>query len=317
MIFIGAFCFLARELRESKMSTHITIAAPLSLQQRIKPAGIEKNTHLFNGRYHLRQIIGRGGTAHVSLAEDTWRNNALVAIKHIQIAGLTPRQVDAANRQGLHEAEILRMLSHPGIPHFYESGIENNAVFFVLQYIADSITLEEYLADLAGHPEQVHINDVLHIGIQLCTILDYLHTHQPPVISRDLKPANILLTEDGQLSLVDFGIARVIGWPTAVGDGYGTYGYAPPELYPDWRGVVRSSPRSDVYSLGAILHQMLSEETPEKKPKKQQFHFASLDRAVPELLGHMVMRMLRCDPRRRPHVTFVYETLKALAVASA
>ena len=113
------------------------------------------------------------------------------------------------------------------------------------------------------------IEKVLNIGIQLCAVLDYLHTRQPPIIFRDLKPANVMLTADGHIFLIDFGIARHFK-PGQAKDtsALGSSGYAAPEQY----GKMQTTPRADLYALGATLHQMLTGNDPSDAP----FHFAPL-----------------------------------------
>src|SRR5205085_2594150 len=110
---------------------------------------------------------------------------------------------------------------------------------------------------------------VLEIGIQLCTVLDYLHTHQPPIIFRDLKPANIMRTADNHVYLIDFGIARHFK-PGKAKDTIplGSKGYAAPEQY----GKAQSTPQSDIYGLGATLHQLLMGDDPSLTP----FRFAAV-----------------------------------------
>jgi len=110
---------------------------------------------------------------------------------------------------------------------------------------------------------------VLAIGIRLCTVLDYLHTREPPIIYRDLKPANIILTANSGLCLIDFGVAHHLK-PGKAKDTilFGSPGYAAPEQY----GRAQTTPQSDIYSLGAMLHQMLAGLDPSQTP----FRFALL-----------------------------------------
>ena len=122
-------------------------------------------------------------------------------------------------------------------------------------------TLEDYLAKAPG--EKLPLQEVLEIGIQLCKVLDYLHTRQPPIIFRDLKPANVMRAPDGHLYLIDFGIARLFK-PGKKKDtiALGSPGYAAPEQH----GRGQTTERADIYSLGATLHQLLSGRDPSEKP---------------------------------------------------
>src|SRR5438876_12084422 len=94
---------------------------------------------------------------------------------------------------------------HPNLPRIYDSFTEDNRWYLVMDFI-DGQTLDDYLEQVNGG--KLSIEEVLEIGIQLCSVLDYLHTRHPPIIFRDLKPTNIMHTVRGQLYLIDFGIAR-------------------------------------------------------------------------------------------------------------
>src|SRR6266699_3917283 len=107
------------------------------------------------------------------------------------------------------------------------------------------------------------VQDALDIGSQLCSVLDYLHTRNPPIIFRDLKPSNVMRTPEGQLYLIDFGIARIFKQGQSRDTvALGSPGYAAPEQY----GRAQSTPRNDIYSLGATLHHLLSGRDPSESP---------------------------------------------------
>ena len=111
-------------------------------------------------------------------------------------------------------------------------------------------TLEDYQSKAPN--KRLLLSEVLDIGLQLCIVLDYLHSQQPPIVFRDLKPANIIRTPTGKIYLIDFGIARYFK-PGQAKDtvALGSLGYAAPEQY----GKAQTTPRADIYSLGAVLHQ--------------------------------------------------------------
>src|ERR1019366_2323410 len=137
---------------------------------------------------------------------------------------------------------------------------------------------------------------VLEIGIQLCSVLDYLHTRQPPIIFRDLKPTNIMRTWHGQLYLIDFGIARHFK-PGQAKDTipFGSPGYAAPEQY----GKAQTSSLSDIYSLGTLLHYLLSGIDPTNNPLTfSPLHLTNL--AGGTELEDLVMSMISLQPARRP-----------------
>ena len=171
-------------------------------------------------------------------------------------------------------------------------------------------TLEDAIARRAG--QRYTLNEVLEVGLQLCSVLDYLHTRQPPIIFRDLKPANIMCTPAGHLYLIDFGIARHFK-PGQSKDTMplGSPGYAAPEQY----GKAQTTQRSDIYSLGALLHFLLSGQDPSEQPFLLQPlpGNGSGERAE---LERLVARMVALNPVKRPaSVAEVQEDLHALAAS--
>jgi serine/threonine protein kinase len=155
-------------------------------------------------------------------------------------------------------------------------------------------TLADYFSNAQGG--KLPLDEALQIGIQLCTVLDYLHNQQPAIIFRDLKPTNIMRMPDGHIYLIDFGIARHFKPGQAKDTAYyGSMGYAPPEQY----GKAQTTPQSDIYSLGATLHQLLSGHDPSSSP----FRFpllSSLMPSVPASLAALITQMLELDEEKRP-----------------
>jgi serine/threonine protein kinase len=152
-------------------------------------------------------------------------------------------------------------------------------------------TLEAYLNRSPGG--KLPVEKVLMIGSQLASVLSYLHKRNPPIIFRDLKPSNIMRTPEGQIYLIDFGIARhfKVGQPKDT-IALGSPGYAAPEQY----GRAQSTPQTDVYSLGATLHHMLTGTDPSDSP----FNHAPLDLPHHPQLSILITCMLDMDPRKRP-----------------
>ncbi|HEU5370099.1 MAG TPA: protein kinase, partial [Ktedonobacterales bacterium] len=144
-------------------------------------------------------------------------------------------------------------------PKFYDQFQEEDRYYLVMEYI-EGETLEDRLErEGKGLPEA----DVLDWAEQLCSVLTYLHERRPPIIFRDLKPGNIMVTKQGQAKLIDFGIARIFrSDKTHDTQVLGTPGYAPPEQY----GKGQTDPRSDVYALGVTLHQLLTNYDPSSTP---------------------------------------------------
>lgn len=208
------------------------------------PTGLLPSNYLLKQRWLILSQLGQGGMGAVYKAADTQLGDRLVAIKEMRQTGLNPQELAEATDAFKHEALMLANLPHhPNLPSIYEHFAEGGHWYLVMDYI-EGETLEEHLAKAGG---RLPIQEVLDIGIQLATVLGYLHQHHPPIIFRDLKPGNVMRTANGDLFLIDFGIARhfKLG-QTKDTIPYGSMGYAAPEQY----GKAQTTPQSDMYSLG-------------------------------------------------------------------
>ncbi len=245
-------------------------------------------TPLLKQRYHLLNRLGQGGMGSVYKAEDTELGNRLVAVKEMSQKGLNQQEASEAITAFKREALLLAGLMHPNLPRIYDHFSENGRWYLVMDFI-EGTTLEEYLVQKGG---TLPLEEVLESSIQLCNVLNYLHTSQPPIIFRDLKPDNVLRTSDGHLYLIDFGIARHFK-PGQARDtiAFGSPGYAAPEQY----GKAQTAPSADVYSFGVMIHQMLTGHDPSLKP----FFFAPLVRG-PAQLQELLNQMLDMDANKRP-----------------
>ncbi|HEY4035686.1 MAG TPA: serine/threonine-protein kinase [Ktedonobacteraceae bacterium] len=241
-------------------------------------------------RYRLRKKVGSGGYGDVYQAVDSQFGDRLVAIKEMSQNGLSPQEISEASEAFKREAFMLAALTHPGLPSIYDYFADNDRWYLVMSFI-EGETLESYLSrSKNGH---LPADKVLYIGIQLASVLSYLHSRKPPIIFRDLKPSNVMRTYDGQIYLVDFGIARHFK-PGQTKDtiALGSPGYAAPEQY----GRAQTTPQTDVYSLGVMLHQMLSGFDPSDDP----FNLPPLH--IPEYpqLRTLISCTLEMDPKKRP-----------------
>ena len=260
------------------------------------------------GRYHLLARLGAGGFGAVYRAEDTGLGNRLVAIKEMAQSGLKPAELAEATEAFQREAYLLAGLKHPNLPHIYDHFREAGRWYLVMDFI-EGQTLESLLAHTPA--KRLPVNDVLKIGLQLASVLGYLHANQPPIIFRDLKPANVMLTAGSHAYLIDFGIARLIK-PGQAKDTLiiGTPGYLAPEGY----GKAQTTPRSDIYSLGATLHHLLSGIDPSERP----FFFAPLQPPVPAPLQALIAQMVKMDEKNRPaSMAEVKERLQQIEDGSA
>jgi serine/threonine protein kinase len=264
---------------------------------------------LLKERYRIINQIGQGGQATIYKGEDTELGNRLVAIKEMSQDGLSPKELQEAADAFKREAHMLAGLQHPNIPSIYDYFNEAGHWYLVMEFI-EGETLEDYFARTEGGT--LPVKEVLDIGIQLCSVLEYLHNHQPPIIFRDLKPGNVMRAADGHLYLIDFGIARHFK-PGQSRDtiALGSLGYAAPEQY----GKAQTTARSDIYSLAVILHQALTGNDPVSN-KPTMFDFPSLnlpaDPAAAEL-QKLLLQMLDRQESARPDSTFVTQELQRIA----
>ena len=254
--------------------------------------GLLTQQHVIKQRYRILAMVGKGGFGAVYRVADMQFGNRVLAIKEMSQSNLSPQELAEATDAFKREALLLANLTHPNLPRIYEQFSDSGRWYLVMDFI-EGETLEDTLDKAGG---KLPVEKVLHIGMQLCSVLDYLHNRQPPIIFRDLKPANVMLGHNGHVYLIDFGIARHFK-PGQSKDtsALGSTGYAAPEQY----GKAQTTQRADMYSLGATLHEMLSGNDPSDSP----FHFAPLQlHTTPALasLETLIMQMLEIDVSKRP-----------------
>ncbi len=203
-------------------------------------------------RYRFCQPIGAGGMGTVYLAEDRGANNSPCVIKQLTNKFTDPSEHAEAVRLFKREVSILRNLHHPGIVHIFDDYVtEDGRYFLVMDYVPG-----KDLDVLVRGSGALTSEAVVRISVQICEVLEYLHCLQPPVIYRDLKPSNLILTPDGRIIFVDFGIARSF-MPKVVATRVVTAGYSPPEQY-----FGKPETRSDLYSLGATISHLVTGKRP-------------------------------------------------------
>jgi hypothetical protein len=254
------------------------------------PAGPLRPDSLLAQRYLIVDQIGQGGFATVFKAKDRYQKNKLVAIKQINLASLSPQEMIEATDSYNREIMLLSRLRHDHLPHIYDHFTDPEHWYVVMDYIAGE-TLEDMLQKTRGGI--LSIKKSLDIAIALCDVLGYLHQKHPPIIFRDVKPANIMLTPEGQIYLIDFGIARLYRpGQTKDTSPLGSPGYAAPEQY----GKAQTTPRSDIYGLGATLQRLITGREPFEIlvggwPQK---------RHIPAKLQAYIAHMLERDASLRP-----------------
>lgn len=267
-------------------------------------------------RYRIEEEIGQGGFGIVYKARDiNW--NRRVAIKQINLHALNAKEIIEATDSYNREVKLLSTLVHPNLPRIYDHFTDPEHWYLVMDFI-EGETLEEYL-EAAGTRQKKYffgllparkslptpaaqgtqqasrlpVREVLDIGIQLCKVLNYLHMRQPPVIFRDVKPANIMRNPRGHIYLIDFGIARQFTPGQARDTGpLGSPGYAAPEQY----GKAQTTVQTDVYGLGATLQTLLTG----KDPLELSLVGALAGHKIPKKLQRLLDRMLERDSTQRP-----------------
>lgn len=199
--------------------------------------------------YRIKKEIGSGGMATVFLATEE-RNDKPVAIKwYIP----TLFGDNRGNRRFLKETRLMKRLNHPGIVTVFEAGMQDEYGYLVMEYLPKS------LAQLIGRTGSITVQKAVNLTIQIADALFYLHKND--IVHRDIKPGNILLRQDGSSALADFGIAKPLDSETQLtktGISVGTPLYMSPEQCQ----AKKVTGRSDLYSLGVVLFEMLTGEPP-------------------------------------------------------
>ena len=200
---------------------------------------------IIGGKFRIEKLIGRGGMSRVYLARDERLNKKWVVkeIRRSRNGQENSFLLDAA----LSEADIIRSLDHPAVVRIVDIVQDRSAIYIVEDYV-EGISLKEY-ADRGGHVDEKRLKNW---AVQMCRVLIYLHSRRPPVIFRDLKPENVILTSSWHLKLVDFGIARRYQPEKTRDTVYlGTELFAAPEQYEE--NGLQTDMRTDIFGLGRTL----------------------------------------------------------------
>ncbi len=273
---------------------------------------------LQDGRYYILKELGEGGRGIVYKAKDTVLNR-VVAIKILKKAFLS----EEPRSRFLREAQTIAKLNHPNVVSIYEIGAvritakelgvkgwikgekkEEEKQFFVLEFV-DGMSLRDLMAT---YPEgKCDIQTVLRTSMDVCKALQYAHSQG--VLHLDIKPENILITQEGIAKPMDFGLAKMLGEPSITQEGMivGTVAYVAPEIALG-KGA---DARSDLYSLGAVLYEMVTGKPPfpEEDPVKTIFSHihdypvspSKLNPKVPQALAECIMKLLEKEPGKRYH----------------
>lgn len=202
---------------------------------------------VIDGKYEILKEIGRGGMSVVYLAMDKHLNKQW-AVKEIRKKGSGKNDEIVVNSL-LAEANMMKKLDHPALPRIVDI-IDNGVTIYVVMDYIEGESLDKILNEYGAQPEELVVN----WAKQLCDALSYLHSQKPPIIYRDMKPANVMLKPEGNIKIIDFGIAREYKEQNLADTTVlGTKGYAPPEQYSG-----QTDPRSDIFALGMTMHHLLT-----------------------------------------------------------
>ena len=255
--------------------------------------------------YVFLEEIARGGMGAVWRAEDLG-NDRIVAIKE---ACLDPAECEGKlieiRKRLLHEISVLRPLDHPNIPKIFDQFSSKNNEFLVMEFIEGN-TLREIQCSTGNTETVMEESRALGWAIQVLDTLNYLHTLPKPIIHRDIKPDNLILTSDGRIMLIDFGLMKQIERELEMSGplikAIGTVEFAPIEQYADSGSTTDA--RSDIYSLGATMYYLLAGALP----------LRAVDRVIPMSVG--VSKKLQSLREQNDTVSKNFETVifKAMEV---
>lgn len=250
---------------------------------------------VIDGKYKILNEIGHGGMSTVYLAINEKANKPW-AVKEVR---KTFRNNFEIRKQSLIvETDLLKKLRHPNLPSIVDV-IESDENFLIVMDYIEGNTLERLLSEQGAQPQE----KVADWALQLCDVLDYLHTRPAPIIYRDMKPSNIMLKSDGSVVLIDFGTAREYKEQNAADTSYlGTQGYAAPEQF---GGMGQTDARTDIYCLGATLYHLVTGHNP-SQPPYEMYPITKWDPALSTGLERIIQKCTQKNPDDR------YQTAREL-----
>lgn len=238
---------------------------------------------LVDGKYKILNKVGQGGMSVVYLAMNE-KANKQWAVKEVRKDGIKDFEVV---KQGLvAETDILKRLSHPNLPSIIDVIDTDESFIIIMDYIQGN-SLNKALDEFGAQPQE----NVIAWAKQLCDVLGYLHSRTPAIIYRDMKPANIMLKPDGNVTLIDFGTAREYKEKNLADTTcLGTVGYAAPEQF---GGMGQTDARTDIYCLGATLYHLVTGKNPCEPP----YEIKPIREVNPSLSSGFERIILKCTQR--------------------
>lgn len=241
-----------------------------------------------DGKYKILNKVGQGGMSVVYLAMNE-KANKQWAVKEVRKDGVLDFE---AVKQGLvAETDILKKLSHPNLPSIIDVIDTADSFIIIMDYIQGN-SLNKALEEFGAQPQDM----VIDWAKQLCDVLGYLHTRTPAIIYRDMKPANIMLKPDGNVTLIDFGTAREYKEKNLADTTcLGTVGYAAPEQF---GGMGQTDARTDIYCLGATLYHLVTGMNPCEPPYEIK-PIRDINPALSSGLERIILKCTQRDPNDR------------------
>ena len=243
---------------------------------------------VIDGKYKVLNKIGQGGMSVVYLAMNE-KANKQWAIKEVRKDGVKDYEVV---KQGLIvETDLLKKLNHPNLPSIIDVIDSDDTFLIVMDYI-EGKPLLDYVENNGPQRQE----DVIEWSKQLCDVMGYLHSREPAIIYRDLKPGNIMLRPDGRIMLIDFGTAREFK-ERNIADTVclGTIGYAAPEQF---GGHGQTDARTDIYGLGATMYHLITGTSPCDPPYKI-LPIRDIDPRLSSGLEKIILKCTQQDPNDR------------------
>ncbi|MFE0626887.1 protein kinase [Streptomyces sp. NPDC058864] len=261
------------------------------------------NGRIVAGRYELATVLGQGGMGQVWTAYDR-RLDRRVAVKLLRpdkVAG--GADAEELRRRFVRECRVTAQVDHPGLVTVHDAGSDADELYFVMQYV-EGADLADHLAEHDPYPWPWAVA----VAAQLCAVLSAVHA--VPIVHRDLKPRNVMVRPDGTVVVLDLGVASVLDTDTTrlthTGTPIGTPAYMAPEQA--MSGAV--GPRTDLYALGVLLHELVSGAVPfagatalgvlHRHLYEQPVPLRQVRPEVPEPLEALVLQLLAKDPQHRP-----------------
>lgn len=235
-----------------------------------------KSGDILRDRYKIKRFISQGGMGSIFLADDTRLEGRQCAVKEVRLDPSLPEQTLRQTREQFHrEATVLARLDHPNLPKVSDIFSQGESDYLVMDYIPGK-DLHTLMVQARQKEEFLEEREVLSWAGQLADALSYLHSQDPPILHRDVKPSNLKLTPNGLVKLVDFGLVKILAADEAtitIVQGRGTALYTPLEQYGGDSG--HTDVRSDIYAFGATLYHLLSNTAP-LEARERFLHPASM-----------------------------------------